>query len=295
MKSILSVILRPGPEYLVALILLGLHLVFISGPGRHATFGSSNLMTNLARMDEREKVTADTLVLAGSSMSGKLLGEYFTKIPAVNLGLDGCGSMEAAAALVDAGRFPQAISLEVNTLRPAYAEVFKEVLKAQSPLRQRLTRWLPFLAAKERPVDVAYDFLRNRKGQETGGGEAVAWTETVQFPALPATEAAPEAQDEELAKYLTQARRTITTLRDRKVRLAFVMLPGDRNRPAVDRFAPSILIARTLGREFDIPVFDLRNCSGQETLRFTDTVHLAPTSARVMSQLIETEVLPRIK
>jgi hypothetical protein len=295
MKSFCSSLLRSGPEYFVALILLGLHMVFISWPGRHATFGSSNLMTNLARMDDRENVTADSLVLAGSSMSGKLLGEYFEKFPAVNMGLDGCGSMEAAAALVDAGKFPQTVSLEVNTLRPTYAEVFQQVLQAQSPLRQSLTRWLPFLAAKERPVDVAYDFLRNRKGKEAGGGENITWTDAVQFPVLPATEAAPEAQDKALTEYLKLARNTITTLRQHKVRLVFVMLPGDRNRPAVDRFTPSILIARMLGREFDIPVFDLRNCAGQETLRFTDTVHLAPTSARVISQLIEKEVLPRIK
>jgi hypothetical protein len=295
MKSLLSLILRHGAEYLVALCLLLLHLAFISLPGRHAVLASSNLMTNLIRMEARQDIRPNSLVLAGSSITGRMMAEFFPPaVGPVNLGLDGCGSMEAAAAVVASRKYPQTLLLEANTVGPVYAKNFKTVLDAQSPVRQCAQQWLPFLAAEERPVDLAYNFLRSRKQPTETVSGRLLWNESATLPSLPAAEG--EAMTDEASKtYFATARHTLAELKAHGVRMAFVVYPADREPQLEDRHAPAILRARTLAREFALPVFDLRQCDGQQQLTFTDYVHLSPAGARMVATLLEQEVLPRIK
>jgi hypothetical protein len=185
--------------------------------------------------------------------------------------------------------------LEVNTVLPNYQRNFNNVIAAQSQVRQVAQRWLPFLAAKERPVDLTYDFLHRFKehgGQPSG---ALIWRDEATLPPLPVDQVVPVSMDKAVIDFFAQARATITRLKNRGVRLAFVLYPADREPPIDDRHAPALLNARTLAREFSIPVFDLRNCGGQELLTFTDYVHLSKAGAQMICRVLETEVGPRIK
>lgn len=296
MKSLVSLILRHGAEYAIALCLLLLHVTFISRPGRHAVLASSNLMTNLIRMEARPQISPDALVLAGSSITGRILEDFFPPSagPAVNLGLDGCGSLEAAAAVVASGKFPQTLLLEANTVGPVYAENFKTVLASLSPARQGAQQWFPFLAAKERPVDLVYNVLRGRKQAAESITGSLMWNASAILPVLPAEEEAAMA-DKATKDYFTAARHTLSELRAHGVRMAFVVYPADREPQSTDRHAPAILCSRTLAREFGLPVFDVRKCDGQEKLTFTDYVHLSPAGAQMVATLLEMEVRPRIK
>jgi hypothetical protein len=294
MKYITSYMGRYGAEYLVALVLLGVHTLVISLPHKHAVLASSNLMTNLIRMDAREEITAESSVLAGSSITGRLLGEYFsaTTETVANVGLDGCGSMEAAQAVVESGKFPAKMIIEINTLKPGFADNFQKVSDAQSRLRQVLQHTLPFMATKERPVDVAYYALHEWKDQATGSNELIAWSNDA---ILPTDTTAPEPATDDakgLPAYLENCHSILTTLHQHGVKLAFALYPADATLPAKDRFEFHIATAITLGKQHAIPVLDLRKCGRHEQLRFTDGVHLSAPSARAVCQLIEAQVLP---
>lgn len=282
-------------EYCIAAGLLGLHVLCISLPGREAKLASSNLMTNLSRLEALPRITKDTVVLAGSSISGRLLEEYFntSNHPVHNLGLDGCGSLEALHTLLTAPVRPAAVLIELNTFKPGFEKTYQQVIDAYSPRRERASHLLPFLRTRERPLDLLYDFTRSLKAESgQGPGGHLEWNDAIRVVFAPLIGPPPPPTEEETA-YLESARSVLTTLRQSGCKLAFVLIADSLfYNPWHD---PNIARALELGSTLDIPVLDLRKATSVESLTWTDGIHLTTGSARVMAGFVEKEILPLAK
>lgn len=280
-----------GAEYWMALVLLAGHLFFISRPQLHVNLASSNLMTNLIRLEGLRHVPPDALALAGSSVSGRLSPSYFsaTPRPVVNIGLDGCATMDAAESLLRADREPAILLLEMNGMAPHNHVDFEAVQAALSPVRMAASSVLPFLQAQERPVDLLYSAINSLKS--TGSSERpLIWSEAVSAPPHVAIPADPDGQ---IANYLAKTRPTLASLKSKGVRLAFVLIPDSYFRST--RNDAGISISQALAAEFDLPLFDLRQAGNIESLSWTDGIHLTPVAAKEVARFIEAEVVPRLK
>ena len=287
--------LKSTREFGVVVILLALHVICISLPGREAKLASSNLMTNLSRLEALPKVTSRTVVLAGSSITGRLLEEYFspTGPPVHNLGLDGCGSLEAMQTLLTARQLPAVILVELNTFKPGFEKTFKQVMEAHSPRREQASQFFPFLRSRERPLDILYDFTRSLKKETSSSqGGHLEWNDAIHVLHPPLVGPPPPPTEEETA-YLESARATLTRLRQAGSKLAFVLIADSLfYDPWHD---PNFARAAAIGTPLDIPIFDLRKATGIETLSWTDAIHLTAPAARTMAQFIEKEIIPLAK
>ncbi len=296
MQKCCTFIRRYGREYLVLLVLLSLHWLVISRPGRHAVLASSGAVTNLIRLESRASLPAGAVVLAGSSITGRLLGEYFSAPtgPVINLGLDGCGTLDAAGSLLplDHGPAPRVVIFEVNTLEQflTYEQSFTKVTNSYSPVRATAAAYLPWLAARERPVELLYDALHDLKFASHAAASQLTWNEAASVPGQPTT----EPPDEVGRDYFARARKVFAALKAHHVQMALVLVPAERQPRPDNKFGSALLNAQMLGQEFSVPIFDLRQCAGQAALAFTDDVHLQPTSARAVCQIIEHDILPRL-
>ena len=284
--------LKSTREYGVVLILLTLHVVCISLPGREAKLASSNLMTNLSRLEALPKITNHTVVLAGSSITGRLLEEYFTipDQPIHNLGLDGCGSLEALETLLTAPQLPAVVLVELNTFKPGFEKMFEQVMDAHNPRREQAAHFLPFLRSRERPLDVLYDFTRSfKKETSSNQGGHLEWNDAIRVLHPPLVGPPPPPTVKETA-YLESARTTLTRLRQAGCKLAFVLIADSLfYDPWHD---PNFARAAEIAAPLDIPIFDLRKATGIETLAWTDAIHLTSGAARTMAQFIEKEIIP---
>lgn len=281
---------RIGGEYWIALALLAGHSLLISWPQVEVSLASSNLMTNLIRLEGLQHVPPHALALAGSSVTGRLNPSLFSTAtpPVVNIGLDGCATMDAAQSLLKANQEPDILFLEMNTMSPRDPASFAAVKAALSPVRMRASAVLPFLQAKERPVDLLYSSISSLKSPGSSD-RALLWRNEVSAPPAVAMPADPDGQ---IATYLETTRATLTDLRNRGVRLAFLLVPDSFLHS--DRLDVGISISQTLAAEFDLPVFDLRQAGNVESLSWTDGIHLTPTAAKEVVRFIEAEIVPRV-
>lgn len=280
-----------GAEYWLALVLLAGHLFFISRAHVHVNLASSNLMTNLIRLEGLRQMPPDALALAGSSVSGRLSPSYFssTTEPVVNIGLDGCATMDAAEALLGANREPAILLLEMNGMAPHNHVDFEAVQAALSPVRMTASSVLPFLQAQERPVDLLYSFINSLKSP--GSSERpLIWNEAISAPPHVAI---PADRDGQIADYLAKTRPTLASLKNRGVRVAFVLIPDSYFRST--RNDVGISISQSLAAEFDLPLFDLRHAGNVESLSWTDGIHLTAVAAKEVVRFLEADVIPRLK
>ena len=263
---------------------LGLCRVF----GWHARLAENNYQANIIRLETFLDQRTPPAVLVGSSMTGRLLPEYFVGTPlqgVANLGLDG-STPDLGLEVVLRRKVPPALVLvEVNTL-------FNQTPRNDATLRQamdsfsfRLADRLPFLRAEYRPSSIAYSTLK-------------LWQDR-RLPPPPVASAAEHAASLEpsvaVERELPVANRQhadqlLARLREFKARGAQVILyqlPGGNQAlpPIVEEWC----------REFQSPLIRLGPEMVQRgrTPAFTDGLHLTAPSAEQASDVLAQIVWPK--
>ena len=294
MKHFTQLLGKIGGEYWIALVLLVIHVCTISLPGREVSLASSNMMTNVIRLEALPRSPQNALVLAGSSITGRLYPAYFspTGPSVVNVGLDGCGVGDALQSIMDAKVQPSVLLLEINTTAARDKKVFKTVTDAVSPWKINVGPSLPFLQAKERPVDLAYNWLHSRKreGTAVNTNQPLAWRDEISSPTpLPL----PEDPKGKITEFITETTKLLAQFKQRGVRIGFVLIPTSFLNN--DRHDTVMAISQQLAKNLSIPLFDLRRAGGVEELSWTDGVHLTSSAAKEVVRFLESDVIPRIK
>lgn len=292
MKYFTQLLGKIGGEYWIALVLLVIHVCTISLPGREVSLASSNMMTNVIRLEALPRSPQNALVLAGSSITGRLYPAYFSPKgpPVVNVGLDGCGVGDALQSILDAKVKPSVLLLEINTTVVRDEKVFKTVTDSVSHWKIKAGPALPFLQAKERPVDLAYNWLHSKKREgTTTTNQPLAWRDEISSPApMPL----PKDGDGKIAKFITETTDRLAQLKQQGVRIGFVLIPTSFLNN--DRHDNVMAISQQLAKNLSLPMFDLRRAGGVEKLSWTDGVHLTSSAAKEVVRFLESDVLPRI-
>ena len=247
------------------LVALTVNWVLAKSTGLKADFSAAGLHSNFARVDAfncaEDKVG---LVLAGSSITGRLLPEYFPESAGTvfNLGMDGGGVNSSLELFLKSGKSAEVLVVELNGLSYEITEQGKSALNYERSKESVIRASIPFISYQYRPSDEAYTLLKRIKDSKGGGiriqgrvgGEQIALTETQKLT---------------LAKLIQRLQHKVD-------RLVFVAVPS--------KACPNPYQVDYLG-DLGFKVVKMERFPLEE-LRMTDQIHLNLQSAEIVSVIL---------
>jgi hypothetical protein len=279
---------------LSALLVAGYAIFARVAPWR-AKLAETNFQANLIRLQAFLFDPQPRAVLVGSSISGRLLPDYFDKTqlaPMANLGLDGSSALFGLDLTLT--RPPQVVIVEVNTLLKQ-PDANDQLLAAtiHSP-SFRLSGYLPILRAQSRPSSMLYSWLKLRRNNPAAISPDVppAAPPTSAFSLQPSAlpHSAPTipspSSEASYAATRDRLRAQIQALRTRGCHIVLVRLPAG-HQSASDNQATHDF-CDNLAQEFNLRQLDLgaELSSRGRPISYTDGMHLTPSSAREASRLL---------
>jgi len=240
--------------------------------GWRADLAESNLQANLIRITRYLQADAPDLVLVGSSISGRLLPEYFNLKGRqfLNLGLDGSGPLFAFEIFSRGARPPDLILLETDSLfRPLSGndEIMREAMTSTTA---KMSKHFAFFRPEVRPFTVVYAHLKSwRDGLAQGR----------QRPPHRISRS-----DEGLPAHYHKVRDKVASLKGQGSRILLVNMP-DGEGWAMPLAGPAKQLAEELELVVLEPGVEIYQAEG-DALRFTDGLHLDGPSAGKVSRVL---------
>lgn len=254
---------------------------------RRPTLAESNYQANLLRLQAFDRVRDARPVLAGSSITGRLLEDYFAGTSArhvSNLGLDGSGPALGLELVLTRTNRPAAIFIEANLLSAPQDENDAVLREAFHGMSFTLARVLPFLRAENRPSTRLYDWIKHRADARTAArtrGPAAAGPGPDAVSQHFLFNRQPEAERQ---AHRRRVRSALEALQPRGLPLILVRFPreGVPDAPRETDFGDE------LAREFGLPQIALgpaMRAFGTEPA-YTDGTHFTPESARLAARIL---------
>lgn len=253
--------------------------------GWRARLAENNYQANLIRLETFLHQPAPPAVLVGSSMTGRLLPEYFAGTPltgVANLGLDGSSPDLGLDVVLRRKNPPAVVLVEVNTLLAQTSGNDATLRLAMESFSFRLAGWLPFLRTELRPSSISYSTLKLWQDRR------LAPSPSAPIALPPAALAAiPVQLDARAAALLSRHLTRLRELQIRGARVVLYQLPGGDE-------APPFFMAGW-DRELHCPFIRLGPEMRQRGFApaYTDGLHLtAPSAAqasRVLAEIVATQ------
>lgn len=268
---------------MVALALLSGWGLCLRWTGWRAAFGESNYVANRIRLEDYLfRGAAPRHVLVGSSLSGRLLPEYFrgTRLEDFGtLGLDGSIPLVGLEVLGRRVDLPEVVYVETYLMSKDWGVNDRTLLEGLDSAGIELARRVPVTRAASRPTSVLYSAMKLRK-ERAGSGLVETNVAGVREPGpAEAVPTVPPGLEE-------RWRKVVGGLRDRGVRVVLVDVPGGELRMPGPRNGPDL--GDVLASEFGLKRLDLRSAwfgRGWRP-RYTDGRHLDVGSARMTAALL---------
>lgn len=265
----------------LAVVLLVAWRLVLGWTGVRADFADSNYQSNLIRLEDYVgRPTPPPVVLAGSSVTGRLLPRYFADTPTPdvgNLGLDGSSALLGLEVIGAGTALPRVVLVETYLLGRPWGGNDDVLVRALDGAGVRLARADPVFRAATRPSALLYSWLKSRAPADAGRPAPTASTTP------PPAAGGPVADPDPLPD---RWRRAMVRLRDAGVRVVLVDIPLGREEgagpPAGEDFPGRV--ARELGLER----IDLRTAlaSAGVVPAYTDGLHLDVPTARRAAALL---------
>ena len=266
-------------EYLVATCLLGVHYASVTRPGHIAKYASSNLVTNLIRLEQLDSIEGSFTVVAGSSMTGRLNEDAISAtsgLNVLNLGLDGCAALDGLTQVELRGLNPGVVVIEANSICLNSLSNSSSLHAASSGAMASVRKRLPSLRFRERPVDLFYSLLRS----QTIDSLHTSSTQDLEMPhTLPSPQNATPISDAVIQR-LTPFSSCLTKLKNSGSKITLVMLP-DNGANREQEYGAVYWIQQKTGANF----LDLKK-KYDNAMTYTDSVHLNGDSSLRISRLL---------
>lgn len=257
-----------------------------------AHIAESNYHSNLIRLEHALFQPRPHLALVGSSITGRLLPEYFegTTAPTIaNLGLDGSGPLLGLELLAGQSNPPPVVLIEANLLMVPEGPNDKTLRAAVDGFGFTLARHIPLLRADARPTSLVYSWLKRRRDAASAPPTPVTAAEapgTTTSGATPQETRLDQNTPAELAHHKERIYALCRRLQQRGITLVVVRFPTQAV-PVQTTFHP-LDFTGDLARDLGVLRIDLGRQfqdRGQVPV-YTDGIHLAPASARLAASLL---------
>ncbi|CAK0775135.1 conserved hypothetical protein [Gammaproteobacteria bacterium] len=242
----------------------------------------TNYEANLIRLEQYFYGPPARVVLAGSSLTGRLLASYFTANgvgPVMNLGLDGSSPQVGLEMIRRRDLFPKLVLVEANLLgKPVTTNdhLLEEVIDSWT---FRLADQFSIFRASSRPSTHLYAAFKMRRDETAD----VPPESTISPSPSRSVGAMPEINAIEIAaKAGIKAR--LLELRQRGAQVMFFRIPAGKPWNTT----PTADLAADLATELQAPMLDLQGAllARGAMLNYTDGRHLAAPSARLAASVL---------
>ena len=259
----------------LAALFLGGYAVLLHFTGIGADLAESNLQANLIRISRYLREKPAPVVLAGSSVAGRLLPAYFREqgFEVQNLGLDGSRPLFAFEVIRMRPGLPPTILVDTSTLFQPLMENDATLRGAIESPGWKIATFFPPLRPENRPSSILYSRVKARKESATLGRELPAHrnegTPTPESPTQNITQTwVPETQ-------YPLVRAALSDFQKSGCRVVLTNIPrgsgwGEISPPMV----------RQLAADLKLPLLEIGSSMAGESLRFSDGMHLDVPSAR---------------
>jgi hypothetical protein len=272
---------------LLTLAILLAYSTFLQTARVRVDVGESNFQSNLIRLQAFLFEPPPRAVLIGSSLTGRLVPDYFTGTAfdsIANLGLDGSGP-GVGLKLVCQRPVPLVVIEENLLLKPKDAND-KELEEALQSFHFLLSKHARILRAESRPSAVLYSLMKSRITHRSEGSPAE--------PAALATSAAlAKFETKETESVRSTVREDLKRLRATGCQIVLLRMPAGIN--SLPGSHPACVFADQLCQELNLCQINLVTelANRGHKMQYTDRVHLSTASARQASQVLA-EVLASV-
>jgi hypothetical protein len=276
--------------FVVAAVLAIAWLAFLMFTGIHASLGESNFQSNIIRADDYFYGSEKAAVVIGTSITGRLLPEYFEAqgVAVANLGMDGCIPRTGIELVLKKKKLPKIIFVEaLGSYREARGND-TEILDFVEGVTFKMSRWLPVLRADTRPSSILYSWMKKKNdARQTPSVAPVGSAEqkkTGPDPAYASLSAEEQAQIGERAQ--ADMQHALATLSARGVRVVLMRLPAGGVPPRSERTEPDM--TDRLAAALSLKVIDVASILRQRgvPVAFSDGTHMLAPSAREAAKVI---------
>lgn len=280
--------MRPTSRQALAILLTSLALALgwqavTAVGGWRARFGESNYIANRIRLEDYLLLpAAPRQVLVGSSLSGRLLPEFFVGTALADfatLGLDGSIPLVGLEALAHRPDLPSVVFVETYLMEKPWSANDQVLVDGLRSPGTALARRVPVTRAANRPSSILYSAVKARRDR-AGAGSIVTNEPAVREPGPTVTPApvAPAVVD--------RWRTMLASLAQRGVKVVFVDLPSGEDRMPGPLASPDL--AGKLAGDFKLARIDLRAEWFSRGWRptYTDGRHLDAASARATARML---------
>jgi len=251
----------------------------------NAVLAETNANSGLIRLQRLRDADAPVSAIAGSSMIARLnenvIFDAMNSKP-INMGIDGGNSLYATHKIVDSGNIVKILVIEANTIMQKPSENMNSLEYAEGALDYKLSKYVPLLKRKYRPVSLLYNALKLYKDNRNpevvinrGAMDAIQmefFTFQIEF-------------DNDELEILNQWVDLIKKLQAGKTQLLLVMLPdGSPERINEYRFG------KKLAAKCNLPFLDLKQQLSDLPLVYSDGRHLTYQSANIVSYAIRSAI-----
>lgn len=290
MPKPMSLLKPPVPILLLGLGFLGVWRLAIALWIQPATFGESNYQANCIRIESYlSQDPAPKLALIGSSLTGRLLPEYFDppfRHAVANLGLDGGTPWAGLIVLNRREELPEIVCIETYLLDAEPSANDRALVRQLEEPGIALALADPLFRAEYRPSALLYNQMKRRRDpvivQEVEdtlpSPPATAWQRPKSFAGR--MDRSPPSHT------LTPF---IVNLRDHGVRVILLDMPkGDTAPPEVSIENRTSDSAAAWAEVWQVERLDLRHVLGHNGWipHYTDGIHLDSPSARHLVRML---------
>lgn len=259
------------------------YFALVRAAGLEAELAETNFQANMIRYGDYFHEGPHEAALAGTSISGRVLPQYFSEdgLDLANLGLDGAMVATSVGVFARHPSPPPLLMVEMRTLgNPAGANDAQLVAALETP-SFRMASFLPPMRAAYRPSSIVYTRLKLARDGSLGGGKALPKPSSQSIRAgmlasAPRTHPSPPPDDPTVNRLLELERAG--------VRIVLVHLPDGRPLAKSTPSAFGMRVHQSTGWPvLNVPKMMLE--AGYEP-SYTDGLHMAAPTSRMSARML---------
>jgi len=267
----------PIKIFLMTALLLAGYYCLLKMTGLKPRTAESNYVANQIRLQAMEHESGQlNIVMAGSSLTARLNAQLIEGDDiSLNIGLDGSNAIFVANELIDSGKRPRVLLVEINTIYINTVENNQSLTQGIESGTNKLAKYFPLVRAESRPITILYSQLKSFKDSKLSTSlrpedykEILPTRQYTSGGGLDDYIPCPKLED--LIKKAT----------NNKIRLVLMVMPDGVGKP----FKYGKLLEK-MNNKYDVEVLDLKTPFSDE-LVYTDGLHLSEPSANFLTGVI---------